>query len=447
MWYLGILILLHVAKPGKLRSALAKTIAKGSVYSVDQWIPMDQVEKLSKLCSMIQRDGLFQTSGLSYAETNESPSDTPDRLVCDEIPRRYLNDDTFSQLIDQIDLLRQEISTLLHRPTMKFDDLPHESYLSLSLPGADLKRHMDEKHEELKSSKRWSLQTRRSISWLLYLNDATWDPIINGGQLRCFPQKGRLYPSYYGTCGCYEGNLQVGWLNKTNYTKPVYMQTWSNILQGSSMSELSANSDNTANAMSALYILSVFKRKIYITSKFVANEGHEIEMSTDDVLPRLNFFEKCKKNMLSTVSMNEKSSFSLIENYASWLDDARNGMEGGRSRAPSNTVSVDVTPKGGTLCLFDSVSLPHEVLPTLKGKRLAVAGWFHEVVAPMTATRPPPSLPRPLHQHLHQQSESIRSIPQDTVVEKQESAHVEVVSSTSRIMISALKALSYSTKS
>jgi Rps23 Pro-64 3,4-dihydroxylase Tpa1-like proline 4-hydroxylase len=33
---------------------------------------------------------------------------------------------------------------------------------------------------------------------------------------------------------------------------------------------------------------------------------------------------------------------------------------------------------GGSLVLFDSVSLPHEVLSTLQGERLAIAGWFHE---------------------------------------------------------------------
>jgi hypothetical protein len=332
MWYIGILILLHVAKPAKLRSNFAKTIAKGDVFSVDQWIPLDQVDKLSKMCFMIQRDGLFQSSGITYADFSDSPSDTPDRLVCDEIPRKYLNGDTFSQLTDQIEHLRREISALLNRPTMKLDDLPHESYLSLSLPGADLKRHMDEKHEELKSSKRWGLQTRRSISWLLYLNDKTWDPVINGGQLRCFRQKGRLYPSYYGKCGCHEGNIQVGWLEKMNYTKPVYMQTWSSIPQYSSERDIlepAGDCDNTDAAVSALYVLSIFKRKIFITSKFIANEGNEAHIEKDNnVQPRLNYFEKCKKYMLPRIVKEGMSSFSLIEHYASWLDDARGGVQG-----------------------------------------------------------------------------------------------------------------------
>ena len=38
----------------------------------------------------------------------------------------------------------------------------------------------------------------------------------------------------------------------------------------------------------------------------------------------------------------------------------------------------DVDPLGGTLVLFDSVSLPHEVLATQNRERWACSGWYHE---------------------------------------------------------------------
>ena len=41
---------------------------------------------------------------------------------------------------------------------------------------------------------------------------------------------------------------------------------------------------------------------------------------------------------------------------------------------------VDVAPHGGTLVLFDSVAVPHEVLTTRAGERSALAGWYHEEV-------------------------------------------------------------------
>ena len=38
----------------------------------------------------------------------------------------------------------------------------------------------------------------------------------------------------------------------------------------------------------------------------------------------------------------------------------------------------DIAPRAGTLVLFDSVSVPHEVLPTRGTERFACSGWFHE---------------------------------------------------------------------
>ena len=47
--------------------------------------------------------------------------------------------------------------------------------------------------------------------------------------------------------------------------------------------------------------------------------------------------------------------------------------------SPSSCERVrDIAPRGGTLVLFDSVSIPHEVLPTKSKERFACSGWFHE---------------------------------------------------------------------
>ena len=43
---------------------------------------------------------------------------------------------------------------------------------------------------------------------------------------------------------------------------------------------------------------------------------------------------------------------------------------------------VEVSPRGGTLAIFDAVTVPHEVMPTLSGARVAIAGWFHEEQQP-----------------------------------------------------------------
>ena len=49
--------------------------------------------------------------------------------------------------------------------------------------------------------------------------------------------------------------------------------------------------------------------------------------------------------------------------------------------APGNALlpwAVTVPPLGGTLLLFDSVAVPHEVLATTAGERWAMAGWLHQ---------------------------------------------------------------------
>jgi len=52
------------------------------------------------------------------------------------------------------------------------------------------------------------------------------------------------------------------------------------------------------------------------------------------------------------------------------------------TRVPEGCTSEDIDPRGGTLVLFDSVALPHEVRETLQGQRVALAGWLHEAVQP-----------------------------------------------------------------
>jgi hypothetical protein len=45
---------------------------------------------------------------------------------------------------------------------------------SIYQPGASLARHVDEHHEEAKGSGGWALPSRRSVSWLVYLNALDW---------------------------------------------------------------------------------------------------------------------------------------------------------------------------------------------------------------------------------------------------------------------------------
>lgn len=141
----------------------------------------------------------------AFGSTSKQPFGVTDRLVC---PITF-QDTSNSQALDRfgyiIDDLKNSLSVVMNRPTMRDNSLAHEAYFSLSLPPASLKRHLDEKHEELRL-KGWSTPSRRSISWLLYLSDDD----VRGGELRSFPQ---CLP-IDGRCGAHQGDLQIGWLHR-----------------------------------------------------------------------------------------------------------------------------------------------------------------------------------------------------------------------------------------
>eukprot|EP00542_Grammatophora_oceanica_P017237 CAMPEP_0194047920 /NCGR_PEP_ID=MMETSP0009_2-20130614/26211_1 /TAXON_ID=210454 /ORGANISM="Grammatophora oceanica, Strain CCMP 410" /LENGTH=67 /DNA_ID=CAMNT_0038693677 /DNA_START=20 /DNA_END=219 /DNA_ORIENTATION=- len=55
-----------------------------------------------------------------------------------------------------------------------------------------------------------------------------------------------------------------------------------------------------------------------------------------------------------------------------------NGVDGQGEEPAGDEMLQDIDSVGGTLVLFDSVTLPHEVLATKRRDRWASSGWFHE---------------------------------------------------------------------
>ena len=85
-----------------------------------------------------------------------------------------------------------------------------EQYYSVHGPGAYLGLHMDERHEAFKAEG-FAEISRRSVSWLVYLNEKP-----RGGELRAYCRESA------GACGNDEGNLQVGWLG----AEPVFLDAY-----------------------------------------------------------------------------------------------------------------------------------------------------------------------------------------------------------------------------
>ena len=240
--------------------------------------------------------------------------------------------------------LRTNLSKSLDRPGL--DTLPdggdnHEISFTRFGPGALLARHVDEHHEEVKGRVGWSRPTRRSISWLVYLNEEDWDANLDGGELRTYERK---VPSAYSV-GARNGDLQLGWLTPTindPKERPVFLDGRRGGIYGKC----------------ALYIDSDDGgRKLYLTKEF---DSEPYLFLTSD------FF------MQNILIQNHElgSRFHYLEQPKSKLTAYLGNDPGERVK--------DVAPLGGTLVLFDSVALPHEVMPTMTRERWAASGWFHE---------------------------------------------------------------------
>ena len=183
-------------------------------------------------------------------------------------------------------------------------------------PGASLRRHGDEFHEETKGPKGWLLPTRRSLTWLLYLNKE-WRA-EEGGALRAYE---RARPCDHAVGATDDGDVQVGWVGEDREV-PVFF-----------------------------------------------GEDEHGERVLYDALGHVR--GGCAAGVaappLATIA---DAGVRLI----------RGSLD--RNEAPPAGEAIqDIRPVAGTLLLFDSIAVPHEVLAvTAERPRVACTGWFHELL-------------------------------------------------------------------
>ena len=236
--------------------------------------------------------------------------------------------------------LRNDLSLQLNRPTLATDapnNKKHEMTYNWYQPGASLGRHLDEHHEETKGNKGWLLPTRRSVTWLVYLNDA-WQP-EEGGSLQTFPRQ----PLAQFPVGAHEGNLQVGWMDQVH---PVFLDAW------------------RPSGGTALYMLDDHNQPIYISQ-------HDFDVPRQPIE-----FEQ----LLSKVYSGRFEQISTARLDPRFVNkDNHNQPISPNNKEDEPLFALNILPTGGTLVLFDSVSLPHLVQAVTGNRpRIAATGWFHE---------------------------------------------------------------------
>ena len=374
-------------------SDVYETINSGRIAVIPNYLPSNDILRLREDAAYLWNDNKFSTDALAGYGSNGKFDPKKDRAVLklnqwkDKFIGNYKVRDEFGNSI--MANLRQDLAYNLDRPNLnigqsisKYGEGSTEISYTRFGPGAYLKRHVDEHHEELKGVAGWKQPTRRSISWLIYLNDpSTWNPEANGGQLRCFERLNTNISQHniYTQVGARpNGDLQIGWLRATpidNVDRPVFLDSRQHYEHGKCAMYIvkgNGNNDNidSTGSNNIEYITNVFDANpiLYMNAGSEANDklAQKLLINRADLAKRFHYIEPPKSKFGDLLASDNTSSSSTSSSSYSTLPEF-------------DEKSLDIDPIGGTLVLFDSVSLPHEVLATIDRERWATSGWMHEV--------------------------------------------------------------------
>jgi hypothetical protein len=366
-------------------------IKRGGLYVKNHWLGAEQVAILRDDIASLRQctDSKFSPSGLSNRVAGDSNSfGSSDRLTCTITPQLPGGTNRLHVEV-QLNELKHVLERQLGIPKLELA----EQYYSISPTGAHLARHMDERHEETKGEKAWDVletPTRRSISWLLYLNGPSW---TGGGEFLGYCRRSTCTSSLSSSsCGSNDGDLQVGWLTEKDnddadgFAAPVFLDSWIKTPTTTTSRRDDDDDDDADDSstdhedelewcpMLALYRISNDgKRRVYLSDPFgptsptwPSSSSSEEEMDDDDDYWSPETFANALASQLHT--KYDRQLFTSVESISGVV-----------------VTPIKVVPLGGTLVLFDSVAIPHEVLATTTttnggddDDRLALAGWFHE---------------------------------------------------------------------
>lgn len=347
-------------------------LKSGRAVVIPNWLSLDHVKELRADCSDCFEKGHF--SNFVYSKDNSKGSENHDPAFMPSFFPRQANkdgpfvDSQIGNLQARLEMkarmaqvkaaLSKEFAS--DRPTLANDIAQtHELEYIRYDAGGFLKRHVDERHLELKrpGGARLPLKpnaTRRSITWLVYLNENDWEASSDGGQLRVYERQ----EASAGDVGAQGRDLQIGWLhNDAGGDEPVFLDA------------VAPNGDGILvdKETCKLYTTSSNDRRRYLSEKPFVNAALYLaggeKLMMDDAADAKRFrFILAPKSIMSSFMADDSTTATTTTT-----------IPGERVR--------DIVPAAGTLVMFDSVSLPHQVLQTNR-ERFGVQGWFHETLYP-----------------------------------------------------------------
>ena len=369
----------HAAAAGGGASLLpdgtAEAIESGRVVELTNWLPLSDIRELRADAQASFESGHFKADALAaYGQKKKGGFDPgSDRMV---MPSFYPSKGTDGPWVDpsignyaarqrfkmRMGALKAELSRQLEgRQTLAVDGVQtHEMSYSRYGPGAFLPRHTDEHHSELKRKPLASASstpsrppptTRRSVTWLVYLNEE-WVAERDGGALRTH-ERAEPSLSHVGARG---PDLQIGWLRATpnEGEQPVFLDA-----------RRAGTVAGRPECNCMLYVCAADGTKRDLSAEpFAASPA--LYISGGDFFARKLLVDRPADAERFHLIDSPKSAASAL------LPPVGETGEDGGERVR------DFSPRAGTLILFDSVAIPHEVLPTKGRERFACSGWFHE---------------------------------------------------------------------
>jgi len=357
-------------------------ISNGGVAVISNFVPPDLVERMRKDASELKKQGQFRPDGLTNnalgGSRQQGFTKSADRQTFRGNDQSWYNSklgdyQTRLEFDSLLATVRTQLATELNRPTLlgsaasgeKREQINeqsqrHEITYNWYEPAAKLGRHLDEHHEETKGPKGWRYPSRRSVTWLVYLNDE-W-AVEEGGALRCHPRSSHdntvVDSVVGGPIGSHEGNLQVGWID--DHT-PVYLDAFRD--SGQTALYSCKNKDN--------------QKRVYWSKRDFDVPAQPIDFEI--------FLPKNIRPRFEQISTARKDPRFAADKVNTNNNNAAEDQKLVASTTTTNDINLHkdnelkVIPTGGTLVLFDSVTLPHSVLEvTGKRQRIAATGWFHE---------------------------------------------------------------------
>lgn len=348
---------------------LKRTIGLGRVYQHEHFFSEDQVQTILHEIQEMEKQNKFLRKGLSNTVLGQNQTFDPklDRSIC-PVPWFYdaLEGSDTRVIPSKLRELQQVLSQALDRPSIALmsSSLNHECYYSKSEVGSRLPRHMDERHEETKGAKGWLLPSRRSLSWLIYLSTpADWTLAANGGALRTFPQR---FVANQHALSTHDGNLQVGWLvgdGEQSSSRAVYLDSWHPVMGV-------VPEGTVPEPHCILYVVNADNQREFLTRPWLTEQLQGIAA--------MEFMKLCADHDADTDTSKEAPLLFLQAQHARSFAPLEDRPAWDKGQDPKGAEVVDIVPLRGSLVVFDSVQLPHQVEIIESGTRLALAGWFHE---------------------------------------------------------------------